>query len=175
MKRIKKSNVPIPKDAKAKKSKSLLIGIIFVLVICFTVLIIFIENNGGKLTISNKTDLKLEYVKMNYVYQEGPLSDPLLFENINPNTNTFSTLEEIDFNNLKANLEVRFKFENYDEMFVDAGYFNTLFDGNVKIVFAEAEGDNLVIKVKASNGILPSPTIDCNEEFIIYLSEGYVE
>ena len=68
---------------------------------------------------------------------------------------------------------MRFKFEGQDEL-VDAGYFNDIFDG-VTISFKDIDEESVLLKLKASSGLVPSPQISCNEEHIINLKEGIVE
>ena len=60
-------------------------------------------------------------------------------------------------------------------MFTDVGYFIDNFDGNVTISFLPTEDPNLVtFKVKASNGIFQTKTVDCDEEYTINLSESKI-
>lgn len=147
-------------------------GVLALLMIVF----VFVEGGEGKLTIHNDTNLKLEYVKPYFVYSEGSVTESYkVYEEIFQDKHAYGDVQKINLSGLEANLEVRFKFENYDEMFVDAGYFNDNFYGDIDIDFSQFDDDNIVLSVKASNGILPSRTIDCDDEFNIYLSDGYVD
>jgi hypothetical protein len=138
-------------------------------------LLLVIDSNGGNLYIKNNSDLKLEYVKAYFVNAEGPITDEIKFENMKANKKSSYQFSNYDFSNNEANLEIRFKFENSEELFVDAGIFNDKFDGNINIVFDQKEDNKLTLKVKASKGILPSNAANCNENFKINLKEGYIE
>lgn len=159
-------------DSKEKKIGAIIAAV--VLLILITV-IMFIESGEGKMSVKNDTDLKLEYIRAYFVNAEGPMSDEVKLSDIAANNSKL-----IDFGNYEllyqaANLEIHFKFEGYDELFVDSGYFNDNFEGNVKVNFEQTEDEVLKMKVVAKNGVLSSSLIDCNEVFTINLKEGYVE
>lgn len=176
MKKIKNKTQAQSQESNIGKNKLMIWGISGAVFLLLMVIILIAEGNKGKLTIRNNTQLKLEYVKTYFVYSEGPVTeDNMTYEEILEGKYINDVVQEINLSGLEANLEVRFKFENYDEMFVDAGYFNDNFYGDIKIVFDQIDDDNIELKVKASNGILPSRTTKCDDEFNIYLSEGYVD
>ena len=99
----------------------------------------------------------------------------MLFEGLNKGDSSQIPMKKIDLSYLQANLEVRFKFAGQDELFVDAGYFNEIFKGRIDIEFKEIDDNKILMKIKAKNGVLPSPNLLCNEEHVINLAEGYVE
>ncbi|HPU62928.1 MAG TPA: hypothetical protein PK304_02120, partial [Mobilitalea sp.] len=156
-----------------KNTKILIYALAGIFILCMIVLIA-IESVPNRITVKNKTDKKLEYVKAYFVDEEGPFTDPIQFDMIEHDSTYAFGLERQDLTHREANLEIRFKFEGYDELFVDAGYFNDIFNGKITISFTD-EGDNVLLHVKASNGILPNPNIDCNEEYLVNLQEGYVD
>ena len=80
-------------------------------------------------------------------------------------------LEKMDLSYREANLEIRFKFEGYDELFVDAGYFNDEFKGKITISFTDTEDEKVILKVKASGGILPSPNISVMKSILLILKK----
>lgn len=171
--KIKKHN----KNKNDGKNKILIGGIAIVALLIISTILIVIESSGGKITIKNNSNLKLEYVKAYYVYEEGIVEDGdvIYVENLEPNNIANDQINEINLTGLQANLEVRFKFEGHDELFVDAGYFNSKFTGNININYNQIDDETIAFKVKASNSLLPSEAIDCNEEYIINLLEGYVD
>ncbi|CRZ34306.1 hypothetical protein DFR55_10178 [Herbinix hemicellulosilytica] len=169
----KKSNKKQMKAPMNKNTKILIYALAGILILC-TIVLIAIENAPNRITVENKTDKKLEYVKAYFVDEEGPFTDPIQFDMIEQDSSNSFGLERQDFSYREANLEIRFKFEGYDELFVDAGYFNDIFKGKITISFTD-EGENVLLHVKASNGILPNRNIDCNEEYLVNLEEGYVD
>lgn len=173
MKKKKEKN----KQQKApmnKNTKTLIFALAGLIALAVIILII-VESFSGRIIIKNETDIKLEYVKAYFVDMEGPFTQEILFEDLEKGDTAEFELEKIDFSYREANLEVRFKFEDYDEMFVDSGYFNEDFNGKILINFTDIDEDKVLLKVKASGGILPSPNIICNEEHVVNLEEGYVE
>ncbi len=176
MKKIKSVNKPQQK-APIKGSTKIVLYSLAGIALLLAVILILIESRSSKIIIRNDSDIKLEYVKAYYVDMEGSVSDDkMLFENLEGGDFAELALEKINLSYHEANLEVRFKLDGQDEMFVDAGYFNEIFKGRINIDFKETDEDGkLLLKIKATNGVLPSPLTRCNEEHIINLSEGYVE
>lgn len=177
MRKIKKPKSMMKQEEKKPmdmKSKAILFSVIGVAVLIMIVLIM-IESLNGKIVISNNTNLKLEYVKAYFVDVEGPVNDGFSTENLEAGKEFENALNKIDLLGTNSNLEVRFKFENQEEMLVDAGFFNDAFDGKITIDFSQKEEDYAKLRVKASNGLLPSQLIQCDEEYIINLKEGYLE
>lgn len=172
----------IKKPAKAPKESFFdnkrnvwITGIATAAVLLLVVVLMFIESSNKQYVIENKTDLKLEYVKAYFVYSEGKVDDGIELTELSAQASKKLPMEPVDLLGLGANLEVRFKFENYDELFVDAGMFNDSFQGRVSIVFEESGDPGVLdLKVKANNGLMPSTLINCDEEYIVNLTEGFI-
>lgn len=176
MKKIKSNNRSVQKVAMKNSTKIILYSIAGIVLLAIIVLMV-IEGSAGQITVRNDSDIKLEYVKTYFIDSEEMISDEeMLFEDIESSVSLKLPLEKIDLSYRQANLEVRFKLEGHDEMFVDAGYFNEIFDGKINISFQNIMNENkLLLKIKASAGVLPSPHMICNEEHVINLDEDYVE
>jgi hypothetical protein len=147
MKKIK-SKIKQEKVIMSKNTK-LLIYVLSGIILLVISIMIMVESAPASITIRNKSSKKLEYVKSYFVN------------------------EQIDLTGHEANLEIRFKFEDYDEIFVDAGYFNDSFKGKISIDFSDTSNDLVMLKVKASTGVMSSPNIQCDDEFTINIEEGY--
>lgn len=157
-------------------TRTIVVGIIAILVVMLTAVLMVLESTDGKIVIKNNTELKLDYVKTYFVDAEGPMNDGMKIENLEPGNSTSSPITNINLAGTESNFEVRFKFENYDEIFVDAGYFNEDFKGNLAVSFEKTEDSNVIkVHVKASTGLLKSNLSYCNETSIVHLSEGFVE
>lgn len=168
----KKKEQKAPMSKNTKISLYVLAGIALLVV----VLLIVLEIRDSKITVRNDSDIKLEYVKAYFVDMEGRIfKEEMLFENIDKGDSSELLLDKINLLYREANLEIRFKLEGHDELFVDSGYFNDYFDGRISIDFKNADDNKLLLKIKASVGLVPTPNIRCDEEHFINLTEGYVE
>jgi len=171
MRKIKRT-VNKKDEVRVSQKRPIFLGLL-ALVILLTIVFIFIENREGKTVIRNATDTKLEYVKAYFVDAQGPLHEGYLAQNLEPGKSWTLITGKNKLLGTEANLEVLFKFEGSEEVFVDAGYFNDSFDGNITIDFNTTdEKDIIKLHVKASNGLLSSRLIDCDDEFMIDLVEG---
>lgn len=175
MKKIKKNNKKEIKAPMSNTSKVVLYALAAV-VLLVTIILLLIESGSGKVIVRNESGLKLEYVEAYFVDIEGPVNDDVIFaENLDNGDKYEYSFDNIDLVGRQANYEIRFKFEGHERLFVDAGYFNDEFKGKIELDFIDSEDDKVLLKIKASAGILPSPHILCDEEHTINLEEGYVE
>lgn len=175
MKRIKKAPEVKPSffDSKANVA---LVGIAAIIILVLSAVFMFVESGYDKYQINNNTDLKLEYVKSHYVYEQGSLTDEATVENIEANSRYSEAAKEINLTGAEANLEIRFKFENSEELFTDSGIFNGKFSGNIRIDFEKTDDPNIIkMTVKAHNGIFGNTKeINCDETYNIDLSENII-
>lgn len=157
------------------KQKIIGAGVIAAVVIILVAVFMIIESGYGNWIIKNKTDLNLEYVKTSFINAEGNVEDGIDSGKVNAQSTYKSELDQADLKYTESNMEVRFKFENSEEMFTDVGYFVDNFDGNVTISFEKTDDPNLItLKIKAKNGIFQTKTVDCDAELTINLSEGKI-
>ncbi|HHV13907.1 MAG TPA: hypothetical protein GXX75_26930 [Clostridiales bacterium] len=173
MKRIKKAPEVKPSffDSKANVA---LVGVAAIIILVLSAVFMFIESGYDKYQITNNTDLKLEYVKSYYVYEEGPLTEEVAAENIEPGSSYSEKAKEINLTGTEANLEIRFKFENLDEMLTDSGIFNGKFSGNIRVKFDKTKDPDIIkMTVKAHNGIFGNTNeINCDETYNIDISQN---
>lgn len=174
MKKIKRSK-SIKSSPLGSKTRVWAVGIPVVLALLLLIALMVSENSEGNLTIKNNTDLKLEYVKYGFVAGEGPITDSIRQDNIEPNKSMVYPFNKVDLLGTESNLEIRFKYESYDEILVDAGYFDDAFTGKIAMDFTKTDNADVIkLHVKATNGFLKSKLIDCDETYTITLSEGFV-
>ncbi len=172
MKRIHK-----PKEKKEhffdSKSNIIKVGVAAAVVIALVVILMIVESSYGKITIKNNTDLKLEYLNSSYVGTESVIAEGVEVTGIEASGSYQEELEPVNLTFTEANLELVFKFENYEELLADVGYFNDKFDGNLTITFDKTEDPNVLsMKVNAKNGIFQTRNIDCDGEYFVDLKEG---
>lgn len=160
-----------------KKKVYTILGIAAVLIVVMIVIMLF-ENKKGSYKITNNSSYRLESITTCFVYDDdinGSQSTEVVdFGSLDRKKSISKPHDTIELYNLGATLEIRFKFEGMEELFVNAGYFYDNLHGDVKITF-EDDGENIILKAKAKNGILKTASIDCDDVFTIHTSEGYVE
>lgn len=172
MRKIKNNSKKIENAAVSQKRPILIISIAVVALLIMVILMI-IESGDGKLKIINNTNTNIEYVQAYFVGAEGKIGEGFNFDKLDAGQSDVVATGEHKLYGQEANLEVRFKFEGSEEVFVDAGYFNDVFDGNISIDFSDTNEDNIVkLHVKANNGFLKSNQILCDDEFQIDIVEG---
>jgi hypothetical protein len=179
MRRIKIKNKKEEKKLSSSffdtKGKIIGICIAAAVIVIVAIAVMLVESGYGKLNIQNKTDLKLKYVKTSFVNSEGTVYDGVQTESIGSDKTLSTDLETVNLLYSESNLEVRFKFENHDDMMTDVGYFNAKFSGDIKITFERTDDPNKIrLKIKANNGVFRTREVDCNEEFTIDLTEGKI-
>ncbi len=172
MRKVKRKETTHKEPMNSNK-RIFLIAAIGVIAVVVTILMI-IENQSGKIRVTNNTDLKLEDLKAYFVNAEGRMEEITYeYTNVEPGRKQSKGLNEINLLGREANLEIRFKFEGYEHKYVvDAGLFNDKFDGKINISFGKAEEGLISMKVKASNGFLSSRLITCDEEYKIDYQKG---
>jgi hypothetical protein len=172
--KIKKNNVEKKANVFDSQRNRMILGGVIAAALLLMVILMFIENSQGKIVISNNSGTKIEYVQVYFVSAEGPLHEGFRADNLEAGKAQSFPIGENKLLGAEANLEVRFKFEGSDEVFVDAGYFNDTFHGNITVDFRPAEEpDTVNLHVKAANSLLKSKLIDCDDEFKINIAEGY--
>jgi hypothetical protein len=177
MRRIKaKQPKPVKPETFFESKKKMTIAGIAVIAVLFIIgVLIYMESSDNKIVIKNKSDLKLEYVKAFYVGPEEAYTEGINVTDLASGETVSLPQETVNLLGAEANLEIRFKFEGYDEMFVDAGYFDDVFSGKVAINFLPGNEGNINLTVKARNGIINSNRIVCDDYYTINLAEGYIE
>lgn len=161
------------KNPTTSQKRPIIIISIAVVALLIIVILMIVESGDGKLKIVNNTDTNIEYVQAYFVGPEGKIGEEFNFDNLGVGQSQVVENGEHRLYGQEANLEVRFKYEGSEEVFVDAGYFNDTFKGNISIDFSHSNEDNIVnLHIKANNGFLKSNQIFCDDEFKIDIVEG---
>lgn len=176
MKKIKaQEKLKQEKKPMNNKTKILLYVLGGIIGIAFIVMIL-VENSGSRIRVTNNSELKLESLTAFFQDGEGEMYNKSIFEEIKEGKSVKKDLDKMEFLYNPATLRVSFMFEGQEsEFFVDAGYFIGQFKGKVNVEFSDTEDGNILLKVKASAGIIPSINIRCDEEYIFDLQEGELE
>jgi len=179
MRRIIRKVKPIdnsPKNIEGIFTKRVKIfAVIIAILVVISGVIFYIEDNDSKIVIKNNTDLKLEYVKACYIGPDIQFNEGINETDIAAGKNLSIAQDQINLLGAEANLEIRFKFENHEELFVDAGIFNDTFNGKVTIAFNETKDNKVRLNVKAKAGVINSSGINCDDTFTINLDENLIE
>lgn len=158
-----------------KYKKEIILGTA-ALVILLTFIWIIVESLvGGSFIFTNDSSYKIEYMEAVFVNDDWQVSDTIKFENLDSGKIDKKMFENFNLNNMEASLQLTIKFEGHSPFVLAAGYFNDLFTGNIKVNLDENTKDEVDIKIKANNGIIPTRTIDCNEVYTIFVTGGYIE
>lgn len=173
--RVKQPKPVKPETFFESKKKMTIAGVAVLAVLLIISILIYMESTDNKIVIRNNSNLKLEYVKAFYVGPEEAYNEGIQATELMPGKTESFPQETMNFLGAEANLEVRFKFEGYEELFVDAGYFNDIFSGRATINFTHLEDGKIKLAVKAKNGVITSNMIVCDEDYTINLAEGYIE
>ncbi len=180
MKRIKKAKkTESVKEFKSHffDTKEKVIGICAaaVIILGLVIALMVVESGYGKLVVKNDTDIDLEFMELSFVNEEAVISEGIETGAVKANSTFTDEMEEVNLVYVNAQLEVRFNFAGHEELLTDVGTFSDNFDGNIKVTFTETDDSNVVaMKIKASNGIFSTRTVDCDEEFRINLAEGKI-
>ena len=177
---MRRNKAKQPKPVKPEtffesKKKMTIAGIAVIAALLIIGVLIYIESTDNKIVITNKTDLKIEYLKAYYIGPEERYTEGINVTDITPGKTESIPQETINLLGAEANLEILFKFEGYDELFVDSGYFNDIFSGKTTINFTPTKEGKIMMTVKAKNGIINSNMIVCDDFYTINLAEGYIE
>ena len=179
MRKIKVKKKPQPSTPKNIEGifthRVKIFAIIIAVLIVISAVFIYLENTDSKIVIKNGTDMKLEYVKAYYVGSDDQINDGINQTDIAAGSNVSVAQDPINLLGYNANLEIRFKFENHEEMFVDAGIFNDNFNGKITIAFSNIEDGKVKLYVKAKSGVISSNLINCDDTFTINLNENSIE
>lgn len=173
--RAKQEKAVKPEAFFESKNNIMITGAIVVVILLIIGVLLYIENTDSKIVINNKTDLKVEYLKAYYVGPEEAYTEEINITDLTAGKKESLPQETINLYGAEANLEIRFKIEGYDEMLVDAGYFNDVFSGKISINFVPVEDGKIKLTVKAKPGIFGSKRIVCDDYYTINLAEGYIE
>jgi hypothetical protein len=179
MRKIKRKVKPIdnsPKNIEGIFTKRVKIfAVIIAVLVVISGIIFYIEDTDNKIVVKNNTDLKLEYIEAYYVGPEMQYNDGIKETNLDAGKKISIVQEPINLLGAEANLEIRFKFENHEELFVDAGIFNDSFHGKVTIAFNKTKDGKVKLDVKAKSGVINSSGINCDDTFTINLDENLIE
>ena len=80
-----------------------------------------------------------------------------------------------DLNDI-ASLTLAITFTGYDTVYLQSGLFYGDFDGNIDCKLSMDQDGDVILKLKASEGIFGSTAqTGCDDTFYINLTEGYVQ
>lgn len=159
---------------KDKKFVTILAVVSSLIFICL-IWILAESFSGGELKFNNRTNYKIEYITATFMNDDWQISDIMSLENIDAKEKSSLYFGEIDLNNMEATLQIELKFVGYPSFLLDVGYFNDLLSGNINITLNPVNDEDVEIVVHAKNGAIRSKTIDCVENYVIYVKDGYIE
>ena len=133
---------------------------------------------AGKISVKNESDYDIEQLLLYFESAD--------FEQTNMQTLPFiakgqeyeADLMAFDLDTLNntASFTLAITFAGQDTFYLQSGLFYGNFDGNIDCKLSMDKDGDVILKLKASEGIFDSTArTDCNDTFFINLTEGYVQ
>ncbi len=143
------------------------------------VVLICVENGmANKLIVNNKSSHDIEELRFWYEDANGGIIDVMDFEDVLSKTERKESTESLALSELvgEAWLSVYMKFEDGGEAILQTGQFLYGFEGKISFEIADTKGEDLIIRLKAGEGLFNSTTVTgCDDVYYINPKNGYIE
>lgn len=160
------------------KKLLLMSAILCVCVISVIILICIEKGMANKLIVENKSSYEIEQLRFWYEAENGECTDIMNFENIGSKFEIKESTESLALSELTGNsfLSVYVKFKDGGEAVIQTGQFLSGFEGKISFVIADTKGEDLIIRLKAGEGLFNSTTVTgCDDVYYINPKNGYIE
>jgi len=143
------------------------------------VVLLFVENKmENKLIVKNKSSHDIEQLRFWYEAENGDIIDIMTFSDLVSKTEKNESTESLALSELvgDAFLSVYIKFKDGGEAVLQTGQFMYGFEGKISFEIADTKGEDLIIRLKASEGLFGSTTVTgCDDVYYINPEDGYIE
>ena len=159
------------------KKSWIVVGIASILFLVF-VFIVAEALFDGKITVENQSEYDIEKILLYFESEDYIQTNKQTLPFIAKNQEYQTNLSQFDLSSLNdiASLTLAITFAGYDTVYLQSGLFYGDFDGNIDCKLSMDEDGDVILKLKASEGIFESTAgTDCNDTFYINLTEGYVQ
>lgn len=149
-------------------------SILFLVFVCIVAEALF----AGKVSVKNNSDYDIEQILLYFESEDFEQTNQQTLPLIAKGQEYQTDLEQFDLASLNnvASLTLAITFAGQDTFYLQSGLFYDNFDGNIDCKLSMDEDGDVILKLKASEGILGSTAgTDCNDTFFINLTEGYVQ
>lgn len=144
-------------ETKGLSKKTIITVIASVAVLALILVLVLIENSGkGRFIISNETGRDLDRVVVGFVDTEGDFTD-MLFSSPVAAGKKYDDKEDVSFTfyGSPAEMAIGYTFAGTEQVMLADGWFETEFDGKIKIRFYE-KGGKTYLSMKATDGLFGS-------------------
>ena len=143
------------------------------------VVLVWVENKmANKLVVNNKSSHDIEELRFWYEDANGEGVDIMAFEDVSSKTERQESTENLALSELVGDawLSVYIKFKDGGEAIVQTGQFLYGFDGKISFEIADTKGEDLIIRLKAGEGLFNSAVgTGCDAVYYINPKNGYIE
>ena len=160
--------------------KKLLWGLVALFVFLLLLVALVCVENGmaNKLIVNNKSSHDIEQLRFWYEDANGGIIDIMEFDDILSKTEKKESTENLALSELVGDawLSVYMKFKDGGEAMLQTGQFLYGFEGRISFELADTKGEDLIIRLKAGEGLFNSATVTgCDDVYYINPKNGYIE
>lgn len=161
-----------------KKSTYIAIAVLGVLVLTVIILLCVEKSMENKIVAKNKSSHNITKLHFWYEDAENKVTDIMDFGAVaSKETRTESTADQ-NLSELQgeASLMVQMEFEDGGKAVLETGQFLYDFKGKISFEIADTDEEDLIIRLKAGEGLFNSTTITgCDDVYYINPKDGYIE
>ena len=128
---------------------------------------------AGKVTVKNQSDYDIEEFALYFECEDFTQTNKQTLPLIAKGEEYQTELAKYDFSSLKdvASLTLAITFAGQDTVYLQSGFFYGDFDGNINCKLSMDQDGDVVLKLKASEGIFGSTAqTGCDDTFYINLT-----
>lgn len=166
-----------PRVSKNKKFYLILAAII--IVVAGVVALLCIERSmANKLVVNNKSSHNIIGLQFWYEDADGDYIDITEFDSVAAKEKVKVSTADLALSELtgEAWLSIQIKFEDGGEALLQTGQFLYGFDGKISFELADTKDEELLVRIKAGEGLFNSTTITgCDDVYYINPKDGYIE
>ena len=163
---------------RSNKRLYLLIAAVVVLLAGVIALVCIEKSMQNKLVVNNKSSHNITGLQFWYEDENGDYIDIMEFDSVAAKEKVTESTADLALSELtgEAWLSVQIQFEDGGEALLQTGQFLYGFDGKISFELADTKDEELIVRIKAGEGLFNSTTITgCNDVYYINPKDGYIE
>ena len=149
------------------------------LILLVSVILICIESGmANKLIVKNKSSHNITELRFWYEDENAEITDIMAFKDVLSGTERKESTEGLALSELVGDawLSVYMKFEDGGDAILQTGQFLYGFEGKISFEIVDTDGEDLIIRLKAGEGLFNSATVTgCDDVYYINPKDGYIE
>lgn len=161
------------------KKKLYFILALLVVVLAVVVALVCIEKSmQNKIVVNNKSSHNITGLQFWYEDSNGDYIDIMEFDSVASKQKIKESTESLALSELQGDawLSIQITFEDGGEALLQTGQFLYGFDGKISFEIADTNEEELLVRIKAGEGLFNSTTITgCDDVYYINPKDGYIE